>query len=119
MDENTIENEVSITNRRDLYKEIYNVQNSKAKQFDIKPLNLAGLKRDIKPQSNNDSIEGNEGTIENLDSEYFMSIMEECKRNQETSEVFSDEEEDTPKMNYTIKNLHNQMKFKPKFEDEK
>jgi len=120
MDENTIENEVSITNRRDLYKEIYNAQNSKAKQFDIKPLNLAALKQSEKSKNKNQHFEELEGTMDNnLDSEYFLSIMEECQRNQETCEVFSeDEQEDTPKMNYTIKNLHNQLKFKPKYEDE-
>jgi len=142
MDENTIENEVSITNRKDLYKEIEKktTVQGKPKPF-IKPLNMAPITQN-QPKFNLNLRKSKEPTErpDDFDPDYFRDILEECQKNKQLSGeinlegIGNDDEEEHKEsadinseeedggialMNYSIKNLHNQLRFKPKCGDEK
>ena len=145
MDENTIENEVSITNRKDLYKEIdqKTSKNSaapggKVKPF-IKPLNITPILQNQQLKNMNMKKSKEPTGPEDFDADYFRDILEECEKNKGLSgeinlegvandddeehkdaDINSEEEDGgIALMNYSIKNLHNQLRFKPKCGDEK
>jgi len=139
MDENTIENEVSITNRKDLYKEIEKKTNETVKGGKSKPF-IKPLKIPLGPNQQKFNLRKSKEPTgpEDFDADYFRDILKECQKNKMSGEIdlkecdvddddnklsadinSEDEEEGNVLMNYSIKNLHNQLRFKPKCGDEK